>query len=204
MSSGIGRLHTIGRLVYEAIKAGSNSARTGESDEYCYEHDTRRPCAFLKDGRCSKPSDAPSCSSLKGKASIVFRLSGTHVNSCEFAPTGKDVKCFSCGCVIPGKDTSMDVADEIKETGAAHFIYKYTRNGEAGEFHVCCLCELIAGVMGQRDTHTHGEFAPRFLSYKARKAKQQIIREFNNGVSLEELLDKYVWRDEKNDKEIES
>ncbi len=198
----IGKKCTVGGVVYGTFKAGRNPDRIGESDEMCYEHSTHKPCAFLKDGKCNKPADAPQCFSLDGRASAVFKMIGVDVYACEFEALDRDVKCFSCGCVIPGKGTMLNVAEELKETGAAHFIYKYRYNGEEGERHVCCLCELIAGALGRRNDFAEGQYEPRHLDENARKAKDKIIREFRNGTSLADLLEKYVWNDNGNKKEL--
>ena len=195
MKSLIGKLFTVGDEVYEAEKASRHRESTGSFDEFCW-NSKGTPCAFLVDGKCSKPSSLPECYSLKGKASIVYLQAGVKVTSGEvLMHPDKDYRCYACGTMIPGVGTSMDVDEELKEQGAAHFVYHYVRNGKEGEYHICCLCELIAGVMGRQDGFRQDEFYPRSLSYKAKKAKEKIIEEFKHD-SLDTLLHRYVWKDE--------
>jgi len=191
----IGKLFTVGDEVYEAERAARHRESIGNDDEYCW-NAKGEPCAFLKGGRCAKPEALPACYSLDGRASVVYLMAGVKVTSCEILMhPEQDYRCFACGSMIPGIGTSMDVEDELKEKGAAHFVYRYTQDGREGEYHICCLCELIARVLGTRGGFSKDEFYPRTLSYKARKAKQRIIEEFKTD-SLETLLHRYVWKDE--------
>ena len=191
----IGKMFTVGNDVYEAERASRHRESIGKDDEYCW-NANGSPCAFLKDGKCAKPLLLPACYSLDGKASIVYSVAGVKVTSGEMLMhPERDYRCFACGSMIPGVGTSMDVAEELKENGAAHFVYRYVQNGVEGEYHICCLCELMAGVLGAIDGFGKDQFYPRTLSYKARKAKQKIIEEFRTD-SLETLLHRYVWKDE--------